>query len=90
MIGCYRGFIALLKKTVPNVFTIHCVIHRQHLVAKNLSEKLNVSLQFVITSVNAIKTRALKDRLFRQLCHENSEQFERLLLQTEVRWLLTI
>ena len=87
MIGCYRGCIALLKKAVPNVFTIHCVIHRQHLVAKNLSEKLNVSLQFVITAVNAIKTRALKDRLFRQLCHENGEQFERLLLHTEVRWL---
>ena len=85
--SCYRGFIALLKKAVPNVFTIHCVIHRQHLVAKNLSEKLNVSLQFVITAVNAIKTRALKDRLFRQLCHENGEQFERLLLHTEVRWL---
>ena len=64
MIGCYRGFIALLMKTVPNMFTIHSVIHRQHLVEKNHIEKLNVSLQFVITAVNAIKTRALKNRLF--------------------------
>ena len=87
MIGCYRGFIALLKKAVPSVFSIHCVIHRQHLVAKKLSDQLNSSLQVVITAINCIKTRALKDRLFRQLCHENDEHFERLLLHTEVRWL---
>ena len=48
MIGCYRGFIALLKKAVPSVFFIHCVIHRQHLVAKKLSDQLNSSLQVVI------------------------------------------
>ena len=87
MIGCYRGFIALLKKAVPSVFSIHCVIHRQHLVAKKLSDQLNSSLQVVFTAINCIKTRALKDRLFRQLCHENDEHFERLLLHTEVRWL---
>ena len=71
MIDCYRGLIALLKKAVPSVFSIHCVIHRQHLVAKKLSDQLNSSLQVVITAINCIKTRALKDRLFRQLCHEN-------------------
>ena len=37
--------------------------------------------------VNKIKTRALNTRLFRQLCGENDEKFERLLLHTEVRWL---
>lgn len=30
----YRGFIAHFKKAVPNVLTVHCVIHFQHLVAK--------------------------------------------------------
>ena len=70
MIGCYRGFIGLLKKAVPNVFSIHCVIHCQHLVAKKLSDQLNSSLQVVITAINTIKTRPLKDRLFRQLCHD--------------------
>jgi hypothetical protein len=34
MVGRYNGFVAHLKKAVPDVFTIHCVIHRQHLVAK--------------------------------------------------------
>ena len=37
--------------------------------------------------VNTIKARALNSRLFRQLCAENDEEFEQLLLHTEVRWL---
>ena len=48
MTGRYRGFVAYLKKAVPNVFTIHCVIHRQHLVAKNLSDRLHKPLDTVI------------------------------------------
>lgn len=87
MVGRHKGFLAYLKNVVPNVLTVHCVIHRQHLVAKNLSDKLNNSLQIVITAVNKIKKNSLNDRLFRKLCHENDEDFERLLLHTEVRWL---
>jgi zinc finger BED domain-containing protein 5/7/8/9 len=34
MVGRHRGFIALLKKEVPDILTVHCVIHRQHLVVK--------------------------------------------------------
>ena len=37
MIGRHRGFISFLKNTLPGELTVHCVIHRQHLVAKNLS-----------------------------------------------------
>jgi hypothetical protein len=56
MVGRYNGFVAYLKKAVPDVFTIHCVIHRQHLVAKKLSDRLHNSLQTVITAVNKIKS----------------------------------
>lgn len=87
MTGRHRGFISFLKKAVSGVFTVHCVIHRQHLVAKNLSGRLHKSLSTVITAVNKIKAHALNSRLFRQLCTENDEDFERLLLHTEVRWL---
>ena len=38
-------------------------------------------------AVNTIKARAFNSRLFRQLCGENDEEFEQLLLHTEVRWL---
>jgi hypothetical protein len=85
--GCYHGCVAYFKKAMPNVFTIHCMIHRQHLVAKNLSDQLHKSLNTVITAVNKIKTQALNDRLFQKLCIEKDEDFEHLLLHTEVRWL---
>lgn len=51
MTRCYREFIAYLKNKVSDVLATHCVIHRQHLVAKNLSEYLHISLQYVIRVV---------------------------------------
>ena len=88
MVGCHHGFLSYLKKAVPKVLTVHYVIHQQHLVAKNLSEKLHESLSTVITAVNKIKANALNSRLFHQLCIENDKDFQCLLLYTEVRWLL--
>ena len=87
MIGRHRGFLRYLKKAVPKVLTVHSVIHRQHFLAKNLSEKLHETLSSVITAVNKIKANALNSRLFHQLCIENEEYFQCLLLHTEVRWL---
>lgn len=87
MVGRYRGFISYLKQNVPGVLAIHCVIHRQHLVAKNLSVRLHESLQLVIDAVNRIRSKALNTRLFAQLCEENDEHFHQLLVHTEVRWL---
>ncbi|KFD61358.1 hypothetical protein M514_12069, partial [Trichuris suis] len=83
MVGCHRGFISYLKRSVPNVLAVHCVIRRQHLVAKRLSARLYLSLQYVILAINKIKKNPLKGRLFSQLCDENDEEFNRLLLHTE-------
>ncbi|XP_003371113.1 conserved hypothetical protein [Trichinella spiralis] len=44
MVGRYRGFATLLKETVPDVRAVHCVLHRHHLVAKNLSGELHAAL----------------------------------------------
>uniref|UniRef100_A0A5S6QZD8 DUF4371 domain-containing protein n=1 Tax=Trichuris muris TaxID=70415 RepID=A0A5S6QZD8_TRIMR len=85
--GIYRGFIAFLKQEVPDVLAVHWVIHRQHLVAKKLSERLNCSLRFAITAVNKIKSKSLNDGIFRTMCEENDESYDRLFLHTEVRWL---
>ena len=68
MVGRYRGSISYLKQNVPGVLAIHCVIHRQHLVAQNLNVRLHESLQLVIDTVNRIPNNALDTRLFAQLC----------------------
>ncbi|CDW54544.1 hypothetical protein TTRE_0000281401 [Trichuris trichiura] len=39
IVGRYRGFIAHLKTMLPSVFTIHCVIHREHLVSKKVGDQ---------------------------------------------------
>ncbi|KAG9483273.1 hypothetical protein GDO78_009290 [Eleutherodactylus coqui] len=41
MIGRYCGFIVHLKSAIPGIMVVHCVIHRQHLVAKHLCERLH-------------------------------------------------
>ena len=87
MTGRYQGFIALMKNAVPGIFTIHLIVHRQHLVAKHLSGILHESLNIVITLINKNKCRSLNDRMYRELCYENGEDFDRLLQHTEVRWL---
>ena len=48
MLGRHQGFIKYLKKAVPGVLTVHCVIHRQNLVAKNTSDRFHHSLSTVL------------------------------------------
>ncbi|KAJ8033423.1 Protein ZBED8 [Holothuria leucospilota] len=83
----HRGFTALLKNEGPSVFASHCAVHQQHLVAKFRSPRLHTWPEIVIKTVNKITEWARNDRLFRQACQENDEQFKRLLFHTEVRWL---
>ena len=87
MVGRYCGFLSLLRQKVPHLFTIHCVIHRQHLVAKRFSLLLQESFNVALKAINKIKANAKNSRLFRKLCKENDEEFDRLLLHMEVRWL---
>ena len=86
MVDRYCGFSALLKEK-NNLFTVHCVLHRQHLVAKRLSPRLQESLGVTVKAINKIKGNAKNDRLFRQLCEAIDEEFRRLLLHTEICWL---
>lgn len=85
MVGWYRGFARLLKEKVPDVRTVHCVLHRQHLVAKKLSGELHDALKVCIRAVNKIKAHPLNSRLFALLCEENDDMFNQLLLHTEER-----
>ena len=75
--GCHKGFLAFLKKTFPNILTMHCVIHRQHLVAKNLNDRFNKSLKIAITCVNKMKSYSFNSRMFKLLRKTNDEDFDR-------------
>ncbi len=88
MVGRYRGFTSLLKREISHpILTVHCVTHREHLVAKNINGRLNDALQLVIKTVNKLKSNSLSDRIFRQLCVDKDDDYVRLLYHTEVRWL---
>ena len=53
---------------------MHCVLHRQHLVLKCLSPRLQESLGVVVKAISMIKANVKSDRLFRQLCEANDEE----------------
>ena len=59
MVGRYRGFATLLKQKVPHVVTLHCVLHRNHVVAKKLSGELHKALMICIRLINKIKAHPL-------------------------------
>ena len=89
MVGRCRRFATLLKQKVPHVVTVHCVLHRTHLVAKKLSSELHEALMVCIRPINKIRAHPLNSRLFAKLCEKNDETANQLLIHTEVRWLST-
>ncbi|XP_060788693.1 SCAN domain-containing protein 3-like [Neoarius graeffei] len=85
MMGKNKGFNSRLKEKAPHCLIFHCMLHRQALASKKLSEDLSETLSTVVKVVNFIKTRPGNKRLFTQLCEDEAHQT--LLLHTEVRWL---
>ena len=84
MIGKRKGFVPRLIED-RNVFTIHCILHRENLVAKNIGNRnLIAILQTVVSAVNKVRSRALQDRLFQDACRE--ENVHRLVYSTDIRW----
>ncbi|CAH1099092.1 unnamed protein product [Psylliodes chrysocephalus] len=87
MMGKKNGCLKLMKDENPEMILVHCVIHRQNLVAKNISPHLNEVMKKVIKCINSIKANAKCERLFKLFCEEQNADHVRLLLHTEVRWL---
>jgi hypothetical protein len=63
------------------------MIHRESLTTKELCPELNEVLNVVIKSVNYIKIRPLKSRLFVQICEEIGAQYKSLLSYCNSHWL---
>ena len=87
MTGKNKGLVARIRAINPSVQWTHCIIHREALVAKQLSESLNNVLMQCVRIINVIKASPLKSRLFCQLCEDSGADYKQLLLHTEVRWL---
>ena len=87
MMGARSGFAKLLKQKNPKVVTQHCIIHREALASRTMTQPLNETLDTAIILVNFVKASALNFRLFRRLCQDLESDYERLMFHTDVRWL---
>ncbi|KAE8287501.1 Zinc finger MYM-type protein 6 [Larimichthys crocea] len=81
------GLQALIKRVSPNAQWTHCMIHREALASKQLSPELNDVMTHVIATVNYIKTRPVKARIFSALCEEMGSDHTAVLFHSESRWL---
>ena len=85
MMGKKNGCLKLMKDENSDMLLVHCVIHRENLVAKNISPEFNTVLKSVMKCINAIKANAKCERLLKIFCEHNNADHVRLLLHTEVR-----
>ena len=70
MSGRFGGLRTLVQGVAVNAKRTHCVIQREALASQQLSGDLNGVLKVVVKTVNFIKARSLKSRLFQRLCDE--------------------
>lgn len=93
MTGNQRGLVVRVQALAPHVVSTHCMIHREALVAKKLTEgakeesPLTELMRDVVQIVNAIKARPKSSQAFTELCEEMQSAYIRLLFEAEVRWL---
>ena len=87
MMGKNTGCLKFLKDDNQSLLIVHCVIHRENLVAKNVAPKLYEILYSAIKYINFIKGNSKTECLFQKFCEVNHSDHVRLLLHTEVRWL---
>ena len=70
MFGRFGELRTLVQGVAVNANWTHCLIHCEALASQHLSGGLNGVLEVVVKTVNFIKARPLKSRLFQRLCDE--------------------
>ena len=70
MLGAISGLQTLGRSRSHDAVSMHCMIRRQALASKTLSESLQNDLNTGIKTVNFLKNVALNTLLFRKLCSE--------------------
>jgi len=86
MLGVRSGFLTFVKEKNPKVIGTHCIIHREALASRTMSQPLKQALDCAKV-VNYIKASALNTRIFRKVCQDMDAGYDSLLLHTSVRWL---
>ena len=59
-----------MRSVAPHIFHIHCIIHRQHLVAKNIGGNMEEALNTAIHANNIFKSNSVNDRFVVQFCDD--------------------
>ena len=75
MMGKNTGCLKLLKDENPNMLVVHCVIHRENLVAKNLAPKLHEIAYYILRSNALIISKQMPKQ---NVC---SRSFVKLIIQ---------
>ena len=70
MTGNVKGFIYRMKSAAPHIFHIHCIIHRQHLAAKNIGGDMQEALNTAIHAINFAKSNSVNDRFFFEILED--------------------
>ena len=87
MAGLKSGPIALLRVVVPEVIWTHSMLHRESLVANDMSAERSDVMDSVVKVVNIVKKSALQTQLFCNLCAAEGEEHTGQLYHSELRWL---
>ena len=95
MTGSINGVVKKIKEPSPKCVSIHCILHREALVAKEMKRgdhgesdtTFAKLLQEVVGIVNFVRSHSKKCKIFAKLCEEMDASFTKLLLHAEVRWL---
>ena len=87
MSGRFGGLRTLVQGVAVNAKWTHCLIQREALALQQLSRDVNGVLKAVVKTVNFIKARSLKARLFQRLCGELGAEHNNLLFYCNARWL---
>ena len=87
MSGCFGWLLTLVQGVAINAKWTHGLIQREALASQQLSGDLNKVLKAVVKTVNFIKARTLKARLFQRLCDELGAEHNNLLFYCNANWL---
>ena len=85
--GRLGGLRTLVQDVAINVKWTHCIIHREALASQQLSDDLNRVLEVIVKTVNFIKARPIKARLFLRLCDELGAEHNKFLFYCNSRGL---